>query len=82
MQSVIEDAIDDERSRQDEQWGGAEHDDEHDADEWESVIVKHANRLTGSGVCDRVASPDYRARLIKIAAIAIAAIESFDRRNK
>ena len=60
-----------ERNRQDEQWGGAEHDDTHGAVEWIDCISKQLRRLSNTA--------ERRERLVKIAALAIAAIESADR---
>ena len=60
-----------ERNRQDEQWGGAQHDDQHNAVEWVNCINSQLHRL-----CNRA---ERRDRLVKIAALAIAAIESIDR---
>ena len=60
-----------ERNRQDEQWGGADHDDTHRAVDWIDCISKQLRRLcTTAG---------RRERWVKIAALAIAAIESTDR---
>jgi hypothetical protein len=63
-----------ERSRQDQQWGGPGHDDEHDAADWREFIKKQAGRISYL----RLANP--RDCFIKIAALAVAAIESIDRR--
>ncbi|WP_062362310.1 hypothetical protein [Variovorax paradoxus] len=60
-----------ERNRQDEQWGGTQHDDQHNAVEWVNCISKQLHRL-----CNKA---ERRDRLVKIAALAIAAIESGDR---
>lgn len=69
--------IDRERERQDTQWGGPSHDDEWDERDWETTIQKHVRRLTGG-----LGQPldDYRSRLVKIAALAVAAVEAHDRR--
>lgn len=61
-----------ERGLQDEQWGGPEHDDGHTLVDWRDFIVKQADRS--------VSSCDARARLVKVAALALAAIESLDRK--
>lgn len=66
-----------ERARQDEQWGGPEHDDEHVPFEWNGFIglqLDAADRATVKR--DRA---QWRERMIKIAALAVAAIESHDR---
>jgi len=61
-----------ERTFQDEQWGGPEHDDGHTLADWRDYIVKQADRS--------VSSCDARACLVKVAALALAAIESLDRK--
>ncbi|WP_142851033.1 hypothetical protein [Telmatospirillum sp. J64-1] len=66
----------DERWAQDLQWGGPEHDDQHTSLEWRALIGAHTHDLIdGRGN----AAPDYRERLVKIAALAVAAIQSHDR---
>jgi len=71
--SAIEEVIK-ERCHQDEQWGGPEHDDQHNAEDWMRFI---AELLPGSV---KHGETRYRRRLIEIAALAVAAIESNDRR--
>lgn len=62
-----------ERLRQDEQWGGAKHDDGHEsADWWEFILHQYQN----------VNAQTHRERLVKVAALAVAGIESFDRQAK
>jgi hypothetical protein len=73
-----------ERRAQDKQWGGPEHDDEHDAHDWENFIIHQlANSMTGvtksNGKKDL--SGVYRQRMIKVAALAVAAVESYDRKH-
>jgi hypothetical protein len=66
-----------ERKAQIIQWGGAAHDDEHDNGDWLMYIAKQweaANKLGST-------PQQYRMRLIKIAALAIAAAESLDRKT-
>jgi len=74
-----------ERAAQDEHWGGPEHDDEHLALEWRTYRDKQEQRIddltrwsTGLRVPPS-AIPEARKRLIKIAALAVAQIESLDR---
>ena len=63
-----------ERTRQDKQWGGPEHDDSHDDTQWLMFIDYQMDRC--------YLHPDeVRNRLVKIAALAFAAIESLDRKN-
>jgi hypothetical protein len=59
-----------ERVRQNAQWGGPEHDDAHGPIDWLQCIDYQHSRATVS---------DYRERMVKIAALAVAAIESHDR---
>lgn len=66
-----------ERQRQDEKWGGAQHDDHHTVAEWAQLIEDYAGwARTMAGMN----SPDKaRRRLIQISALALAAAESLDR---
>ena len=66
-----------ERLRQDAQWGGQDHDDAHGQADWYDILWGHVDRLLD---CGGRALPDYRERLVKIAAITVAAIEAHDRR--
>lgn len=61
-----------ERRRQDEKWGGPEHDDQHLTDDFFSLIDA---RITYN-----MKISDSRKALIEIAALAVAAVESLDRR--
>lgn len=63
-----------ERKRQDAKWGGPEHDDLHTAAEWREF----RDRFEGEAiaVCDYQAA---RESVVKIAALAIAQVESLDR---
>jgi hypothetical protein len=63
-----------ERDRQDFQWGGAAHDDQHSSHDFVRFIAKQVESS-----CHENASR-HRNRLLKIAALAIAAIEAIDRR--
>lgn len=60
-----------ERRRQDKTWGGPGHDDHHRAEAWNDYRRKFERRVLN----DR----EYRESLVKIAALAVAQIESFDR---
>jgi len=60
-----------ERRMQDRQWGGATHDDEHSHDDWLKYILYQIDRSRFD--------EDRRARLIKVAALAVAAVEAIDR---
>lgn len=67
-----------ERARQDAQWGGPEHDDEHDLDQWLSFIGKQIKKLRAKRVRNRPAA-SIEAGLVKIAALGKAALESMYR---
>ncbi len=77
---IIENVIDDilaERALQDKEWGGNEHDDKHDFYDWRTYLYKQITAASmESGQHDR-----QRKRLVKIAALAVAAIESMDRKG-
>lgn len=79
-----------ERNRQDGLFGGAAHDDAHSAADWVSIIVRHLGLAVDdgspAGVCmmnDHCAGADpvrYRRQLVRVAAVAVAALEVFDRK--
>lgn len=76
-----------ERVRQDKQWGGRAHDDTHSQQDWLHFIY-HQVGVAGAeiSVPDPTRHVDdvtaaYRSRLVKVAALALAAIESTDRRT-
>lgn len=74
-------AIEAERERQDEKWGGPEHDDEHTLNEWAKRIHDHA--AAAAGIYASYETPDARARreFVEVAALAVAAIEALDRKT-
>jgi hypothetical protein len=69
--------IEQEREKQDLQWGGALHDDEHSLEDWIDFIDAQINRAEE---CESTNLLCARERLIKVAALAVAAIESLDRK--
>lgn len=73
--SVLAEVVE-ERRRQDKQWGGPEHDDTHRHSEWGAYIRKQL-----AGIPSAFDDDKNRARFVKIAALAVAAIESMDRRT-
>jgi len=73
----IFDEIENERNKQDAQWGGPEHDDTHSTFEFRLQIDRQAGFIQHNP--QSVA--DDRQRLIKIAALAFAAVQSIDRKN-
>lgn len=72
MEKIIEE-IKAERAAQDAQWGGPEHDDEHGMDDFAWFISRQLDK------CDYGRGAGVRKRLVKIAALAVAACESYDR---
>lgn len=80
----VMDEIQQERQRQDQQWGGPEHDDTHDPLEWVGFIADQQEKVA-IGAIQRgesyYATPDCRQRFVKIAALAVAALESMDRKE-
>lgn len=66
-----------ERRRQDAKWGGSKHDDLHSTAEFVQLIEDYAGWARTMAGMNR---PDKaRARLVQVAAIAVAAVESIDR---
>lgn len=73
-----------ERFNQDKQWGGPRHDDSHAAIEWLDYISHQIDRAGGnSGIVGASGLPaaTVRGRLVKIAALALAGIQSIDRKS-
>lgn len=68
--------IQSERERQDERWGGSEHDDEHSTVEFIEFIKGYADLAREESIFGK----EKRRRLIQVAALAVAAIESMDRK--
>jgi hypothetical protein len=67
-----------ERDRQDEQWGGPKHDDDHIEQDWFAFIGNQIDKAERESF-RLYAESTPRDRLIKIAALALAGIESIDR---
>lgn len=78
-----------ERVVQDKQWGGSDHDDQHTGSDWLNFISRFNSKAfrelcieNGELKDDRVEiHASYRKRLVQIAALALAAIEVYDRKN-
>lgn len=73
---VLEDVVK-ERKRQDEKHGGPVEDDKLDGRDFIELITIYNDQARAAGVMGD--GPEVRRRLIQVAAIAIAAVESFDR---
>lgn len=77
-----------ERERQDGMFGGMEHDATHSATDWISIIIRHLGLAVDdgspAGIClmdDHCAGADpvrYRRQMVRVAAVAVAALEVFD----
>ena len=74
-----------ERNRQDAQWGGPSHDDEHDRAHWTEFMGKFLHRAFlatisdfGSSVAD---DEKFEANMLKVQALAIAAVRSSRRKR-
>lgn len=81
-----------ERARQDRLFGGPAHDDQHSMMDWIGILVRHLGLAVDDGkpggglgyasnnysACANPAR--YRRQLVRTAAVAMAAIESFDRK--
>jgi hypothetical protein len=77
MKNILQE-IQDERILQDHAWGGSEHDDTLSPSDWVAIIVKHL----GKSVSYPFNPPLFRTQLVRVAAIAVAAIEAYDRYEK
>lgn len=73
-EEAVYDEVSSERDRQDRKWGGRKHDDTHEPEDWERYIMK---RIPVESKDDSA----FRKRMIQIAALAVAAVQSFDRRH-
>ena len=68
--------IEKEREHQDHKWGGPDHDDKHGDYDWIAFIVKHLGRAVQSMGFHR----NYRDCMLRVAALAVAAVEAHDRK--
>ncbi|MGI9449784.1 MAG: hypothetical protein ACR2QH_03940 [Geminicoccaceae bacterium] len=77
MERIL-DEIRKERERQDDKYGGPDHDDIHYPGDWCLILTKYLGRAAAEtiGGSDETA---FRDAMIKLAAVAVAATESFDR---
>ena len=74
------------RMQQDKQWGGPSHDDEHSNDDWFGFIGKQVNdhakvQMQGITLGQKSLDKSARSRLLDIAALAIAGLESICRKT-
>lgn len=73
MQQAIYNEIRDERDKQDKEWGGPIHDDDHTVNDFIAFITKHAGKAVDGSVQDQ------RHQMIRVAATAVAVVEKLDR---
>lgn len=71
-------AVANERIRQDGKWGGSDHDDSHDIEVFVELIQDYA--AWARVMAGMRNSEKTRYRLVQVAALAVAAVESLDRR--
>lgn len=71
--SVVKEILD-ERDRQDALWGGPTHDDGHTQNEWLSFIQLYVDKADDPAL--------FRKELVRVAALAVAAIQAYDRRGQ
>jgi hypothetical protein len=64
-----------ERYKQNQKWGGQDHDDKHNSHDWIAILVRHAGRAV-MWPWDNTA---FRKQMIRVAAVAVAAAEWCDR---
>ena len=82
-QTILGHDIAAERERQDKQWGGPAHDDGHDLTDW-GRFIKRFVRLAEDAVSSSIGEREhieYEKRMIQIAALAVAAIQSSRRQR-
>lgn len=80
---AIFDEITQERIRQDAKWGGPEHDDTHTPSDWHNLNAEHVFRTIEYDVDSRqwYPTPAYRQQWVRAAALAVAAIQAYDRQH-
>jgi len=67
------------RQAQDAQWGGPEHDDTHDINNWIDFIDHQLSKILALDDTNEEPDEEVRSRLLNVAALAIAAVQSIDR---
>ena len=75
--SAVQGLIATERARQDAKWGGPAHDDAHSVQEFVGFIHEHAEKAIAPGTVAEATCQ----RLIEVAALAVAAVESIWRKR-
>jgi hypothetical protein len=70
-----------ERHAQDALWGGPGHDDGHSPSDWIALLARHLGLAVDDGTPNRSDPERRRKQLVRLAALAVAAIEAHDRRS-
>jgi hypothetical protein len=72
-----------EREQQDEKYGGVEHDDLHNPNDWIVLVTRYASDAAARPACNDDWTEDdaarFRKNMVRAAALAVAAIEYIDR---
>lgn len=69
-----------ERDRQDRKWGGPTHDDTHSPGDWCRYLHEHLARAEQAVAGEPVREfDDFRQQMLRVAGLAVAALESWDR---
>jgi hypothetical protein len=83
-QADILDEIVQERIHQDKKWGGPDHDDKHGPYAWVSFITTYLGQAISDIVNEKgsyeVNLRTFRYHMVKVAALAVAAVEMVDRK--
>lgn len=80
LQENILREIQQERTHQDALHGGPKKDDQHTPADWVAILARHLGLAVGDAAVIDVVR--YRRQLIRVAAVAVAAVESLDRRSQ
>jgi hypothetical protein len=72
--------IETERQAQDALWGGPAHDDAHPEAEWIALLTRHLGLAVEDGP-GRADPARWRRQMLRVAALAVAVLESADRVN-
>lgn len=65
-----------ERERQNDKWGGPSHDLQHGPRDWAAFITEHLGKALSAKRPE-----EYRRRMLQVAALSVAAIETLDRQQ-
>ena len=70
------------REKQDAQWGGTKHDDQHQSYDWIKFIERNMKRASKIAWDDHAADrAEYEQKLLNTAALAVAAVQSSRRKR-